>query len=317
LRKNRRPGLRRLFSNLRVNSNNLNEDDITFLVTPRINAASRMGRPHDAFNLLCAETEEEADSYAKHLDEINNERKGVVAGIVKEAKKRIKEKIDSEADMPIIVLGNPDWKPSLLGLAANSIAEEFNRPVFLWGRDEKGVIKGSCRSDGVTDLVELMQKVNNSFLEFGGHKQSGGFSLLQENIHELEKKLIDASTNIVNQNPENFMDAEMSLSDVNEELVSSILRLAPFGAGNEKPIFLLRDVLPERISRFGKAKEHLSIDFRNGSSNTIRAISFFCAPDQFGDALKEGIATNMVANLEKSFFNGSSEIRFRIIDFFK
>jgi len=112
-----------------------------------------------------------------------------------------------------------------------------------------------------------------------------------------------------------LVDAELSLGSISSTLVDSILKLAPFGVDNEKPIFIFRDIIPEKINRFGKAKEHLSINFRDGL-RTLRAISFFTSPDQFGDALKEGIKTNLVANIEKSFYNGSSEIRLKIVDFF-
>ena len=315
LRKSRRLGLQKLLSSLKINKNNLTEDDISFMITPRINAASRMGHPRDAFKLLVAENEGEAEAYVKHLDNINKERKIMVAGIVKEAKKKIKEKIENEGEKPVIVLGNPDWRPALLGLAANSIAEEYNRPVFLWGRENGEFIKGSCRSDGTTDLVALMERAKDHFIELGGHKLSGGFSVLFEKIHTLENALIEASTHIVNKNPEILVDAELNLKDVSENFISEILKLAPFGVGNEKPVFIFRDILPEKINRFGKAKEHLSINFRDGL-HTIRAISFFTSPDQFGDALKENIKTNLVANIEKSFYNGSSEIRLRIVDFF-
>ena len=324
LRKNRRPGLSKLLSSLKINKNNLSEDDITFMITPRINAASRMGHPRDAFKLLTALDEAEAESYVKHLDNINNERKGAVAGIVKEAKKRIKEKIENEGEKSVIVLGNPDWRPALLGLAANPIAEEYNRPVFLWGREGGEFIKGSCRSGGSTDLVALMERAKDHFLEYGGHKLSGGFSVDHQKIHTLEDALVEASTHVVNSGVETrpndsvgqvLVDAEMNLKDISENSVAEILKLAPFGVGNEKPLFIFRDIIPEKINRFGKTKEHLSINLRDGS-HTIRAISFFASPDQFGDALKEGIKTNLVANIEKSFYNGSSEIRLRIVDFF-
>lgn len=315
LRKTRRLGLQKLLSSLKINKNNINEDDIAFMITPRINAASRMGHPRDAFKLLTAENEGEADAYVKHLDNINNERKGMVASIVKEAKKRIKEKIENEGEKLAIVLGNPDWRPALLGLAAGSIAEEYNRPVFLWGRENGEFIKGSCRSDGTTDLVALMERAKDFFIEYGGHKLSGGFSVLFEKIHTLEDALVEASTHVVNNDSNILVDAELSLKDISESSVAEILKLAPFGVGNEKPIFIFKDIIPEKINRFGKAKEHLSINFRDGS-HSIRGISFFASPDQFGDALKEGIKTNLVANIEKSFYNSSSEIRLRIVDFF-
>ena len=147
--------------------------------------------------------------------------------------------------------------------------------LFFCGADENGeFIKGSCRSDGTTDLVALMERAKDHFIELGGHKLSGGFSVLFEKIHTLENALIEASTHIVNKNPEILVDAELNLKDVSENFISEILKLAPFGVGNEKPVFIFRDILPEKINRFGKAKEHLSINFRDGL-HTIRAISFF------------------------------------------
>ncbi|OHA86120.1 MAG: single-stranded-DNA-specific exonuclease RecJ [Candidatus Zambryskibacteria bacterium RIFCSPLOWO2_01_FULL_35_19] len=315
LRKGKRPGFSKLLSILRINKNNLTEDDVTFMITPRINAASRMGLPLDAFKLLTANNEEEAGIYAKHLDNINKDRKVAVTNIVKEAKKKVKEKFENLGAKSVIVLGDPDWRPALLGLVANSIVKEYNLPVFLWGREGEGVIKGSCRSEGVTDLVALMERVDGAFTSFGGHKMSGGFEVDFEKIHTLEDALVEACTYVIKKEEEIEVDAELNLKDISEKSVAEINGLAPFGIGNEKPIFIFKDIIPEKINRFGKAKEHLSINFVDGT-NKVRGISFFASPDQFGDFLKEGIKTNLVANIEKSFFNGSSEIRLRIVDFF-
>jgi single-stranded-DNA-specific exonuclease len=319
LQKTKRLGLRKLFAELRMNQINLNEDDIAFMITPRINAASRMGHPIDAFNLLVAENADEAEISVKHLGNINDERKVAVAVIVKEAKKKIKEKFENEGEKQVIVLGNPDWRPALLGLVAGSIAQEYNRPVFLWGRENGEFIKGSCRSEGTTDLVQIMESSKEVFIEYGGHKMSGGFSVDFEKIHTLENVLVESFVTLKNKskinNDEMLVDAELTLKDISEKSVAEILQLAPFGVGNEKPVFIFRDVIPEKINRFGKAEEHLSINFRDGTA-TMRAISFFTSPDQFGDLLKEGIKTNLVANVEKSFFAGRSEIRLRIVDFF-
>jgi single-stranded-DNA-specific exonuclease len=328
LQKTRRLGLQKLFANLRMNQKNLTEDDVVFMITPRVNAASRMGHPRDAFNLLVAKDTEEANICVKHLGNINDERKVAVAGIVKEAKKKIKEKFENGGEKPVIVLGNPDWRPSLLGLVANSIAEEYNRPVFLWGRaiddvapQAEDLLKGSCRSDGVTDLVAVMEYSKEIFVEYGGHKMSGGFSVSFEKIHTLEEVLVESFLSLKNKSKSDeeennvLTDAELSLKNISSSFVDSILKLAPFGMNNEKPVFIFRDVIPEKINRFGKTKEHLSINFRDGSS-VIKAISFFTAPDQFGDLLKEGIKTNLVANIEKSFWGGRPEIRLRIVDFF-
>jgi single-stranded-DNA-specific exonuclease len=147
-----------------------------------------MGVPMDAFKLLSTDSDEQAHILAKNLDHINNERKGTVASLVKETKKKIIERYGEKPD-GVIVIGNPDWKPSLLGLAANVFAEEFSCPVFLWGRDGDGIIKGSCRAAGSVHLLDLMNAVNkNTFLQFGGHAESGGFAISNEGIHHVEEK---------------------------------------------------------------------------------------------------------------------------------
>ena len=157
-----------------------------------------MGVPMDAFKLLAAETDEEAVIQAEHLDKINNERKGVVASLVKEIKKTIRDRYGDGSGTgripSVIVLGNPAWRPSLLGLAANTCAEAYDRPVFLWGRDGDNAIKGSCRSEGRTHVVELMRAVpTGTFAQFGGHKHSGGFAVANESIHYLEQRLNNAA----------------------------------------------------------------------------------------------------------------------------
>ena len=296
IQRSRRLGLLKLFSMLRMDRENLNEDDVSFMIAPRLNAASRMGHPVEALNLLIADNEVDADTYAKHLSSINDDRKILVANIVKEAKKKVREKFNNGGEKPVIVIGNPEWHPSILGLVANSIVEEYERPVFLWGRnggDEERLLKGSCRSDGATDLVAVMERRREVFIEFGGHKMSGGFSVSFEKIHTLEEVLIESFLSLkeelkIDNENEILVDAELGLENVSPKFVSEILKLAPFGVSNEKPIFIFRDVIPEKINRFGKNKEHLSINFRDGS-RSVRAISFFTSPDQFGDLLKEGL----------------------------
>src|SRR3989338_2122974 len=131
LRKSPRKGLRELLSVLRLNRSELTEDDIGFSISPRINAASRMGVPMDAFRLFATSDEAEAATLARHLDKMNTERKGKVASLVKEVRRTVEERGEGK----VIVAGNPNWRPALLGLVANSLAEDMHCPVFLWGRE--------------------------------------------------------------------------------------------------------------------------------------------------------------------------------------
>src|SRR3989344_566879 len=154
LRRARRPGIAALLSLLRIRPETLSEDDVGFMLAPRINAASRMERPETAAQLLATKDSEEAAALARELNRINDERKGVVAATVKEINHRIKGS-DILAS-PVLVMGNPKWRPGVLGLVANNLMEAHGKPVFLWGREGGEIIKGSCRSDGTVSVVDLM-----------------------------------------------------------------------------------------------------------------------------------------------------------------
>ncbi len=317
MRKTRRPGLHKIFSILKVRQAEITEDDIAFLITPRINAASRMGHPRDAFLMLSSEDVTEAGALAEHLNTINDERKGVVGSMVKEIKKKIQERSDVLRN--VIVLGSPEWKPSLLGLVANSFSDEHNRPVFLWGREGNGtstMIKGSCRSGGDVHIVKLMEEAKDVFEEFGGHKGAGGFSISQDNIHLLEERLNLAFDVLLQSNTTDdiMIDNKLPITAVNWNTYSSIENLAPFGMDNQKPLFLFEKAEIVSSKQFGKEKNHLEIVLKNPRGRNVQAIAFFADPSKFGVSLEAGSTIDLVAHLEKSTFRNFPELRLRIVD---
>ena len=314
LRKSRRPGLQKLFRKTRTNQSKLTEDDLGFTLAPRINAASRMDTPEDAFNMLATTDESEAGVHVDHLEKLNNERKGVVAGMAKEIKKRI----GGTEDMgPVLVMGNPEWRPSLVGLAANTLSETYKRPAFLWGRDGAGIIKGSCRSYGDISVIAIMEAAKECFLEYGGHHGAGGFSVQSEKIHHLSEQLQQAyetlPEDILKHSHEHAVDAELTLEAINSVLLRTLRTLAPYGEGNTKPLFRFSDIVPMRVETFGKTKNHTRLLFKT-DGGSIEAISFFTTPDQFDTVPKEGAPLSLIAHVEESFFMNRPQTRLRIVD---
>ena len=306
LRKSPRAGLAALFRKLNLNQRNISEDDIAFMITPRINAASRMGVPEDAFKLLKTTDQVEAEKLALHLEKINNERKGLVASVVKEAKAHLakREKVGE-----VIVIGNPEWRPAILGLVANSLVEEYSRPVFVWGRDGDGVLKGSCRSYNGYDLYILMNSVTDAFIEFGGHAGAGGFSITLESLTTLEEKLSNALAALSMEVELAHSSLPISISDISENLWNTVSQFAPFGMGNEKPIFKIKKAEIKLIRQFGKENNHLELTL----SPNIKAISFFSSPQTYKLTNLQTSIT-LLANLEKSYFRDRPELRLRIVN---
>ena len=314
LRRSRRPGLQQLLRKAKADQRYLTEDDIGFTIGPRINAASRMDTPMDAFHMLSTKDEVQAGVHVLRLESLNNERKGIVAGMSKELKKRL-ENIDVVPD--VICMGNPEWKPALVGLAANSLVETYNRPVFLWGRDGNGIIKGSCRSDGKTSIIALMEEAKECFIEFGGHHESGGFSVDDVHIHAVSDALNAAYTKIsLLETPECNevgIDALLTLDEVNQSLLRTLRSFAPFGEGNPKPLFKFEGVIPRSVEIFGKAKDHTKLVF-DTESRPLEAIAFFTLPEDFRATPEAGSACTVIAHVEESYFMNRLQTRLRIVD---
>jgi len=315
LRKSRRIGLVKLLQKLKIDQSKLTEDDVGFMITPRINAASRMGISYDAFKLLTTTDVLEANMLVDKLELVNKDRKTTTAHLTKDVKRHIEAKYSPYFNNKVIVAGDPSWKPSLLGLVANSLAEKENKPVFLWGRDGiQESLKGSCRSVGSVSVTDIMTTVSQGvFNEFGGHHLAGGFSVSHETVHLLEEELERAyeKCGSVASEVEKYVDSAITLSEVDSDFVKHIERLAPFGTGNSKPLFLISNAKVLSVKMFGKTKEHLKIELLKPNGGVLEAITFFASEKLFEQASNKEILS-IVGVVERSFFLGRESIRIRI-----
>ena len=325
LRKSPRVGLQKLLAKMNLDQRYLGEDDIAFMVTPKLNAASRMDDPLRAFELLSTTDAVEAGALATHLLKINDDRKLIVAGIMREVKK----KFEKREMRDVIVVGNPTWRVGVLGLVAGKLMDEYQKPVFVWGRDENDLIKGSCRSPGSISVVELMTLTQEYFIDFGGHELAGGFTVENEKIHFLEEKLAENFQKILEQKKKmsDFnaireldakSDAVLNLEAVNMKNWKEIEKLAPFGISNPKPTFLFKGVTVENIKKFGKngSEEHLEITFSDEGKNKVKGISFFSGDESFDVPVVVNGKVNLLATFDLSRFRGREELRLRIAEIF-
>lgn len=319
MRKSPRIGLQKLCRGMRVEQRNITEDDVGFMIAPRVNAASRMGDARDAFRLFTTTDESEADTLAKKMEKANRTRKAEAGAITRAIHARLKERGEPRS---VIALGDPQWRPALLGLVANTIAEEYERPVFLWGREGNMRLKGSVRSGGSTHILELMRAAENAFVEFGGHKAAGGFTVHDTEVFFLEDRLLAAYEKL-QQNEKSAddltrrADAHVLPEEATYSFLLKVERLAPFGMQNEKPVFLLREVFVREISRFGKGEEHLKLKIQSADSGTgIEAVTFFVKGSvaRAAETLHTGRRVHILAHLERNMFSRGNPVRLRLLD---
>lgn len=322
MRKSPRIGLQKLCKTARVEQRSLSEDDVAFMIAPRVNAASRMDDARAAFELFTTIDESRAEELAKKLESDNRSRRSQGAAVTRAAHERLAKRAEEGSLPDVIVLGDPDWRPGLLGLVANSIAEEYQRPVFLWGREGGTTFKGSCRAGrpGVS-LVALMEAAADLFEEAGGHAASGGFTVKDDQVFFLEERLCAALASMALDEAQAitaYADAEILSAEAPLMHLGRVERLAPFGMGNPKPAYLVRDAHLKSVTWFGKGEEHLRLTLIRSdgfTDSSIEAISFY-ARRTLGDGctnLTSGTNITLLGNLERDQFTRGRPARLRIV----
>ena len=318
LQRSSRPGLQKLLSKAKVNQSVLTEEDIGFTIGPRINAASRMGEPIYGFKLLSTRDEVESGIFADYLEQKNNERKRVVSAMMKE----IDKIMQNDQGSAVIVVGNKEWAPGVVGLAAGKIADKYKRPAFVWGKEGASEIKGSCRSDGLVNIVDLMvASSENLFLGMGGHALAGGFSVSEDNVGKLEEALSRAyiqlrESSVSSLTDEVVVDKKIDIDDVTISNCELINKMAPFGTGNKKPIFLLEGLEIAHVNFFGSKQDHLRLDFKNSWGEVVSAILFYYK-EKCKEDLSVGDLISMIAHMEIDTFGYKPRARLRIVDIHK
>lgn len=251
----------------------LTAGNIGYVIGPMINAPGRLGEADRVIELYLAEDDALRMEGAALLHTRNLERRDIERAIFEQAKTKIIE--EHLEDNCILVLAEKGWHSGVVGIAASRIQELWYRPVIVIGIDENGVGRGSCRSIEGVNIFKALCSVSDLFLSFGGHEQAAGFSIREENIPALQKRLLNYVQKHVPQDcfikPYRF-DAQAKADDITLGLAQRLEAFEPCGIGNPAPIFLLRRLTPQNVRLIGADSSHLSFKLSG-----IRCIGFSMA----------------------------------------
>lgn len=323
LSKTRRLGLKALYRTANVRGP-ISAEDIGFVIAPRINAASRMDHANISFGLLTTSSADEAEHLARHLEEKNRERKVLVEQIIQ----TIIDKLPASSiqhPASLIVKGDPAWPPGVLGIAATRVMERFRVAVFLWGgigeNEEQNVYRGSCRSLGDINVVDLMRAANENgadllFEDFGGHKQAGGFAIRADRIEEFAPRLTEALAQTKKEGiaDQLFCEAALKPEEVTETIFEEIEQLQPFGMANPKPLFLFSSVEIREAKELGNGKGYFKLLIARKGTAPLEAVSFNGLGHEWLSKLNAGDVIDLVASIERNTWNGNTALRLRIED---
>ena len=279
-----RPGIRALLHECGAEGRTVTATTIGFTLAPRINAAGRMDNAVTALQLVMCEDPDRAAELAHKLNEINTKRQETELQIFKAAQELLEQEPERLEDRVMLLWGR-DWHPGVIGIVASRLVEKTGRPVIVVSIDEHGEGKGSGRSVQGFNLHACIASCEDLLLRFGGHAMAAGLSVREENLPELRRRLNEwaARECPVLVTPPLECDLSIHLDRITVESVRRLDQLAPYGAENPAPVFLLEKAVVEGIYPVSEGK-HCRLRLRQGNAS-IYAVWFGMHPEQLPYAM--------------------------------
>jgi single-stranded-DNA-specific exonuclease len=242
----------------------LSSEDLAFSLAPRLNAAGRLGQAQLGVELLVTEDVPRAQALAAYIHELNENRLHLERSIYLSAKKQIKESFDPANDAAL-VLADHGWHQGVIGIVAGRLAERHQRPVVMIALDSLGgsVGTGSARSAGGIDLHKALSACGQHLLQHGGHAAAAGLRIDQQHVDAFRNQFCEHVEQQLDQQArvvELLIDAETTLAELTLSSVQQMERLAPFGAGNPRPVLCASTVqLCGPPQPLGKGDRHVAV----------------------------------------------------------
>ncbi len=304
-----RVGLRTLLEVSGLTGKTIDSYHVSFVLAPRVNAAGRMSTPDLATRLLLASDEAmagEARTLARRLESENIQRREEESKILARARRIVQTDPDIGARSVLVVAGD-GWHRGVIGIVAARLVDALHRPAIVLSVDGE-IAYGSCRSIPQFDMLAALERCAGLFVRFGGHTQAAGLTIEARRIRELRVAVNDVADETLG--PEDLMprlriDGDLSFRGITGGVAAEVASLAPFGAGNSRPVFAAYGV--ELINGPRLLKErHLKMALRQ-DGRIFRAVAWRAA--EHHDYLAEHrTGLDVAFSLDQNQYNGETHV---------
>ena len=317
------PGLRTMLEFAHVNIAEMDTERVGFVIGPRLNAAGRLDDARTAYQLLMTNSPQEARSLAQKLEAQNRRRQAIMNSVTDQARAQAHHMDDSAE---FIFLHNNSWQSEegnplgVVGLVAGKLADEFGRPALVLAPGQSGdESRGSARSTPDFDIVDALAQVKDLLVHFGGHSAAAGLTVKNENLKELERRLCELAVGRANGGNTRSAhvikaDSELPLSMVTYDTLAAINELAPFGAGNPTPLFMVKNAHVLDAFPVGDTA-HIKLmlaDRTNISGTPLEAIAFRMSHKL--EEIKKQRRVDVLFHVERREWRGQEHLQLRVRD---
>ena len=288
-----------------------------YALGPRINAAGRISEADLGLRLLLSADPVEAQALAARLDEVNRQRQQVEATMLDAA--LAAAEAQAAAGHPVLLVSGPDWHPGVVGIVAGRIKERFNRPACVGAR-VGGMVKGSGRSVTGVDLgaAVIAARQAGILVTGGGHAMAAGFSLEEDRLAAFHAFLNDrlAAAATLPASADLSVEATLTVAAATAELATHLVRLAPFGPGNEEPVLVVPRARVVRADRIGRDAATVRAYVEGEGGGRLKVLLFRGREGPVVDALlaRPGLPLHLAGHLRVEAWNGAVTAGFVVAD---
>ena len=264
LNPSRRQGISSLLGAANLISSKIRASDVSFQIGPRLNASGRLGSADTPLDLLLSSDPNKCGKLAQILENHNYKRKK----LSRELERQAEILVSMDDPLPFILIAiDPDFHLGVAGIAAGSLTRKYYLPSIV-GNTGPEFTTASCRSIPEFNIVSALDQSKDLLLRYGGHSLAAGFTIPNDNLINLTKRLRDLAEKqlaYLDIHPSISIDAEVSLDQLNSELYSELDKLEPTGCQNQEAIFLTENLTASQIKAIGQDKMHLKMKVSDGS----------------------------------------------------
>jgi single-stranded-DNA-specific exonuclease len=303
-----RVGIQEMVKLAGLKAGELDTEDISWALGPRLNAAGRVNNAYTSYQLLTTQSPEEARLLALELEEKNGERQKLSNEVLSQAK----EKVAAKLHLPVLIEASESYPVGVIGLVAGKLTDEFYKPTIIISLGPEQC-QGSCRSIPEFNIASALEECRDLLTAFGGHPLAAGFTVSRQNLAQLQERITSLAVDQLGHldlRPEIVIDAELPLSSFTGETFNLMQKLSPFGRGNPQPTFLTRQVEVIECRNFGNQGQWLRLKLKQGNI-TWQAVDF----ESQGPREEIRSYMDIVYNLEKSRWNGEEVLGLNLRDF--
>lgn len=285
---------------------------LSFSLATRLNAACRLDDLDAAMTLLMSQDASELAAAVEDLEQLNAARRKLEADMVRAAVAQVDAQT-SEQKNHIILVKDSSWHPGVIGIVASRLAEKYDKPALVFCEVD-GELRGSGRSVHDFNLHQALLQVESYCLSAGGHQAAVGVSLEPAAFDAFSQALREALA----KSPENSdIQVESALTilphdEINDQLLDLFMDFEPFGEGNPKPVFVVQDLLIDRLRLVGAKKEHLSLNLRLSDGQRVAGIAF--RQGKFSRLLAVGDHLDILTEIDEHIWQGQRSLQFNILD---